>query len=69
MCFPEFHSKTLAIGDSSDQLVHTDSEICKYKYYDDPSLTIMPVDSKRCFTQQEVVLITKGVSDNKRESR
>ena len=46
--------------------------------YDALSLTKMPFDSKRCFRQQEVVSITrgvpitrgsldnKGVSDNKR---
>ena len=34
--------------------------------YDALSLTKMPFDSKRCFQQQEVVSITRGVSDKKK---
>ena len=37
--------------------------------YDAPSLTKMPFDSKRCFRQQEVVSMARGVYDNKRWSR
>ena len=32
VCFQELPSKTVAVPDSSDQLVHNDSGTCKYKY-------------------------------------